>query len=103
MILPEELGNAFGFQTCAPGELNVTDLNTGQSHSTRLIQFWADAESIFILAERANYTFKKSKDGKRYILTRIVLVKIEEDKHLGMRLPGAEVYNWEGDEKDDRT
>lgn len=102
MILPEELGHAFRFETSVPGELNLTDLDTGQSHSPRLIQFWADAESILILAERANYTFKKSKDRRRYILTRAVLVKIEEDKHLGMRLPGAEVYNWEGDEKNDR-
>lgn len=79
----------------------MIDLNTGQSHSPPLLQFWADAESIFVLVEKGNYTFQKSKDGRQYILTRVVLVKTEKIEGTNLWLPGAEVYKWEGDEKDD--
>lgn len=97
MITKEQLGHRFGFVTLSPGEISISDNDDDTIHDFHILQFCGDPDGIFILVEKANYTFKKSKTGDDYILTRVVLIKTYKDKQSGLYLPGAEVHEWEGD------
>lgn len=101
MILPEQLGHRFGFVMMTPGKISAADNDDGTVHELSILKLWADEEEIFVLLERAHYIFKKSKNGEDYILSRVCLVKTGKIEGANLWLPGAEVYNWEGDEKDD--
>lgn len=83
-----------------PGEVIASDITNGTVHDLQILQIWADAETIFILSERANYSFRKSKNGADYILTRVVLITMGTVGNSGLYLPGAEVYEWEGEDGD---
>lgn len=92
MITQEQLGHSFVYITISPGEITLTDIVTKRGYAISFLQFWADLENIYIVADKANYAFKKNKDGTRYILTRIVLVTTKQIDNTYMRLPGAEIY-----------
>lgn len=92
MITKDLLGHRFTFVSTKPGEITTADLDNDFIYDIPILQVWGDKDSLFILSEKANYTFKTSEDGEDYILKRVVLIKIAKEKSSGLYLPGAEVY-----------
>ncbi len=100
MIDRTQLGHSFAFTMTRPGQVSAYDLTDSTLHDLQILQIWGDAEAIFILSERANYSFRKSKNEADYILTRVVLITMGTVGNSGLYLPGAEVYEWEGEDGD---